>query len=794
MVCSFSTGQGGVCCSYGAWGEFREGWRMHGPWQFDEEQEAQNWCCRWNDKPSLCVQYQLRRPRVSCAGAWTFGDPHITTLDNANFTFNGLGDFLLVQAQDRNSSFLLEGRTAQTGTAKATNFIAFAAQYNTSSLKSPITVQWFLEPNDTIRVVHNNQTVVFNISDTEDLPMFNTTGVLLIQNGSQVSANFDGTVTISVIALSDILHASSSLSEEYRNHTQGLLGVWNDNPEDDFRMPNGSTIPSNSSEETLFHYGMTWQVNGTGLLGMRTDSPPSKFTPIFLSQLLNQSASGEDVTSGCNGNRECTFDFLATGNRNIGQGTNSIHRAFQHMNDTLRSVPALYNCSSKIQAYKGQTVTTEITRDSKDVTLSLSDTCSGFKLFGSENGSLQWTPTSPEACTLEILARDVRTNLFSLLRPKIVACFCSKEDQCLYHETSKEANSSLEADLKLRNPPASASASQVLGLKACATTARLTCALDRGPALEDSGLCLNLSCPVNYCYNHGHCDISGAPDCQPTCTCPPAFTDNHCFLAGNNFTPTISRELPLRTIILSLREDENASAADVNASVAYILENLDMRAFLSNSLVELTRISPGAQPESNSIHHWKVISHFKYRPRGPLIHYLNNQLIGAVMEAFLLQARKERHKRSGGARNNVRFFPISRADVQDWSAQTEPGLQMNLSRLDDYFTCDGYEGYHLVYSPQDGVTCVSPCSEGYCHNGGHCEHLPSGPQCSCASFTIYTSSGEHCEHLSVKLGAFYGILFGSLGALLLLGILAFVVCHFCGCSMNKFSYPLDSEL
>lgn len=54
--------------------------------------------------------------------------------------------------------------------------------------------------------------------------MFNTTGVLLTQSGSQVSASFDGTVTISVIALSNILHASSSLPEEYRNHTQGLLG------------------------------------------------------------------------------------------------------------------------------------------------------------------------------------------------------------------------------------------------------------------------------------------------------------------------------------------------------------------------------------------------------------------------------------------------------------------------------------------------------------------------------------------------------------------------------------------
>lgn len=77
---------------------------------------------------------------MSFLSAWTFGDPHITTLDNVTYTFNGLGDFLLVQAQDTNSSFRLEGRTAQTGSAKATNFIAFAAQYNTSSLASPITV------------------------------------------------------------------------------------------------------------------------------------------------------------------------------------------------------------------------------------------------------------------------------------------------------------------------------------------------------------------------------------------------------------------------------------------------------------------------------------------------------------------------------------------------------------------------------------------------------------------------------------------------------------------------------
>lgn len=807
QLCSFSSRGGGVCCSYGPWGEFREGWRMHSPWQFDQEREAQNWCCHWNNKPSFCVQYQRRRPRISCVWyrpprpAWTFGDPHITTLDNVGYTFNGLGDFLLVQAQDTNSSFRLEGRTAQTGSAKATNFIAFAAQYNTSSLGSSITVQWFLEPNDKIRVLCNNQTVDFLTSHTEGLPTFNSTGVLLTHNGSQVSANFDGTVTISVIARSNILHASTSLSEEYRNHTKGLLGVWNDNPEDDFRMPNGSTIPSNSSEETLFRYGMTWKINGTGLLGMRTDPLPSNFTPIFFSQLLTNNTSEENLASGCNGDRQCEFDVLATGNKNLGQNTNTIFKTFQQANGTLNQFPPSINCSSKIHAYKGQTETIEIASDSENVTFSLTNPCSGFKLSG--NRMLQWTPTSPEACTLEILARDARTGLSSSFQPELVACFCSNESQCLYSETSREGNSSLEVtgckcdglsfgrfcerSKDLCEEPCFPNVPCIPGKGCEACPAGMTGDGRHCTALENPLFCQNHSCPVSYCYNHGHCYISGTPDCQPTCTCPPAFTDNRCLLAGNNFTPTISKALPLRTIVLALRENENASAADVNATVAYKLGNLEMRAFLWNSVVALTRISPGAQPSSMSIHHWEVVSHFQYRPRGPVIHYLNNQLIDAVLEAFLLQAPQTRQKRSGEARTNVRFFPISRADVQDEMA-------LNISMLEDYFTCDGYEGYRLVYSPQDGVTCVSPCSEGHCHNGGQCKHLPDGPQCSCASFTIYTSWGEHCEHLSMKLGAFFGIFFGTLGGLLLLGILAFVAFHFWGCFMNKSSYPLDSEL
>ncbi|XP_058411530.1 mucin-4 isoform X1 [Diceros bicornis minor] len=804
-LCSFSSWRGGVCCSYGPWGELLEGWRVQNPWQFDQELELQNWCCRWNDRPSFCTLYQQRRPRIGCAGyqpprpAWMFGDPHITTLDGANYTFNGLGDFLLVQAQDGKSSFLLQGRTAQTGSARATNFIAFAAQYNSSSL-GPITVQWLLEPNDKIHVQLNNQTVTFetNGEDAEGQETFNTTGVIMTRNGSLVSASFDGTVTISVTALANILHASCNLPEEYQHRTEGLLGIWNDNPDDDFRMPNGSTIPPGSSEEVLFHYGMTWKINETSLLGKRDDHLPSNFTPVFFSQLLQNNSSSENLVSECNGDTQCIYDTLATRNISTGLHTRMLFRKYQLMNTTLNQYPPSIEGHRVVEAYLRTTKLIQYT-SSSNVMFILRNNYPDIKLF--ENGTLLWTPTSVEPFTLEILARSVKDNLSSVLQPKTVVCACKAESQCLYNHTSRAGNSSLEvAGCKCDENTFGLYCDRSRDLCEEQCFPNVKCIPGRGceacpphltgdgrhcAALENSLLCQNKSCPVNYCYNDGHCYISQTEDCQPACTCPPAFTDTRCLLAGNSFTPTVSLERPLRVIQLSLSEEENASIAEVNASVAYRLRNLEVRAFLWNSIVE--QINPTqALASGSTLQHWKVISVFQYRPRGPVIDFLNNQLMDAVVEAFLLQTPHGRWKRSEGPRNNVVFHPLSRGDVRSVMA-------LNVSTLETYFKCDGYDGYRLVYGPHSGLTCVSPCSQGYCEHGGRCQHLPQGPHCRCVPFSIYTPWGERCERLSVKLGAFFGILFGALGALLLLGVVVFLVLRFWGCSGAQYSYPLDSE-
>lgn len=60
-----------------------------------------------------------------CVSVWGLGDPHITTLDGANYTFNGWGEYILMRVE----GFTLQGRTTpvnRTIMGSATQFASFA--------------------------------------------------------------------------------------------------------------------------------------------------------------------------------------------------------------------------------------------------------------------------------------------------------------------------------------------------------------------------------------------------------------------------------------------------------------------------------------------------------------------------------------------------------------------------------------------------------------------------------------------------------------------------------------------
>jgi len=67
-----------------------------------------------------------------------WGDPHVRTLDEKTFIFNGLGEYTLLQIRTDNVTFDLQARTeraikADGSLSEATVFSAFAAQDDTSS-------------------------------------------------------------------------------------------------------------------------------------------------------------------------------------------------------------------------------------------------------------------------------------------------------------------------------------------------------------------------------------------------------------------------------------------------------------------------------------------------------------------------------------------------------------------------------------------------------------------------------------------------------------------------------------
>ncbi len=62
------------------------------------------------------------------SAACTFGDPHIVTLDGHKYTFNGKGEFTLVETHD--GSFTLQGRMEEATDSSSTGtvFTSLVAQ------------------------------------------------------------------------------------------------------------------------------------------------------------------------------------------------------------------------------------------------------------------------------------------------------------------------------------------------------------------------------------------------------------------------------------------------------------------------------------------------------------------------------------------------------------------------------------------------------------------------------------------------------------------------------------------
>lgn len=189
-----------------------------------------------------------------------WGDPHILTHDGHKYTFNGKGEFTLIQTF--NNSFTLQARMEPVNSSlgddsQATVFTAIVSRQCDSDQ-----VQFEVTENGTIALVNGEQVDFTDIKEQEFC------NVNIADHGnSTFSATFSTGVYVEVREENGffILLVVSLPTTYMEVETSGLMGSFNGNISDDLLPNSGITpLPLNASIEEIHEkFGLTCKLTTT---------------------------------------------------------------------------------------------------------------------------------------------------------------------------------------------------------------------------------------------------------------------------------------------------------------------------------------------------------------------------------------------------------------------------------------------------------------------------------------------------------------------------------------------------
>jgi deleted-in-malignant-brain-tumors protein 1 len=280
-----------------------------------------------------CEDYPKKRPianlppRNYVPPGRLFGDPHIVTLDGHKYTFNGKGEFTLIET--RNREFVLQGRMEEAVNDANEEVLATAFSAIVAKEANSDAFQAEVGAGDQLVVLVNGEQIRFD--GVQALQFRNVT--VSDQGNSTISASFSFGAYIELKQengiISEILF---SLANRFRKQTQGLMGNYNGDASDDL-IPKGSRVPISleSSIREIHRFGVTWIITSAeNSLFVYSQSHSFAdyfapwFTPIFQpafsDPILEQKA--RDI---CGNDSFCLFDIAATKRVEIGNCTKKVN-------------------------------------------------------------------------------------------------------------------------------------------------------------------------------------------------------------------------------------------------------------------------------------------------------------------------------------------------------------------------------------------------------------------------------------------------------------------------------------
>ena len=198
------------------------------------------------------------KPCLSFFQAYAYGDPHITSLDGHKYTFNGRGEFVLIETDDQ--SFTLQARmvpiiSSTSDTPKATVFTAILARELYSD-----TVQFEIINKQIAVIVSGtkvdfssiNEHVFTNVTVTN---LGNDTFSVIFSSGAYLEVREENEIFSILIV---------NLPQEFKEkNTRGLMGSFNGNTSDDL-LPRLGQVPLSlnaSLREIHEQFGLTCKFN-----------------------------------------------------------------------------------------------------------------------------------------------------------------------------------------------------------------------------------------------------------------------------------------------------------------------------------------------------------------------------------------------------------------------------------------------------------------------------------------------------------------------------------------------------
>ncbi|GAB1602998.1 sushi domain-containing protein 2-like isoform X2 [Argonauta hians] len=306
-------------------------------------------CCTYSNKQSLCQEFFQWRPASKCnaykppSPAQAAGDPHLVTLDGQKYTFNGIGEFVLME--DRNKSMVIQVRAEQAcdidgKLQNATVFTGIAMKIK--GISEVIKIEIDEKTNYRLQLddkEYNEQKMevkglTINIQEN----YVNYTDIMVVISSHELSIEIEVTPDVMNIL---VLMGSNTL----RGNVEGLLGNYNGNTVDDFTARNGIIIPTNSSMEDIhYKFGETWRVvAGESLLSkLYTPQIESSYQPVFIDK-LDETNLRNGTIELCGDVPPCRFDFQVIGKPAVALATKNFVAKFSALQ---RDIEVVKRCPS----------------------------------------------------------------------------------------------------------------------------------------------------------------------------------------------------------------------------------------------------------------------------------------------------------------------------------------------------------------------------------------------------------------------------------------------------------------